>query len=48
MDWINQAHECDNWQAIVNIVMNLWFPRREGISWLAVQLAPFWEEVCSI
>lgn len=24
MEWINRAHDVDKWQAVVNIVMNLW------------------------
>ena len=26
MDWINLAHNKDRWQALVNAVLNLWFP----------------------
>jgi hypothetical protein len=26
MDWINLAHNKDRWQALVNAVINLWFP----------------------
>jgi len=26
MDWIDQAHDRDSWQALVNAVMNLWVP----------------------
>ena len=24
MDWIELAHDTDRWQALVNVVMNLW------------------------
>jgi hypothetical protein len=26
MHWINQAQDMDKWQAVVNVVMNLWVP----------------------
>jgi len=26
MAWINVAHDGDTWQALINAVMNLWFP----------------------
>jgi hypothetical protein len=26
MDWIQLAQDRDHWQAVVNIVMNLWVP----------------------
>jgi hypothetical protein len=26
MDWIDLAHDRDRWQAVVNVVMNVWVP----------------------
>jgi len=26
MHWIDQAQDMDKWQALVNVVMNLWVP----------------------
>jgi hypothetical protein len=26
MDWIELAQDMDRWQALVNVVMNLWVP----------------------
>jgi hypothetical protein len=26
MDWIDLAHDGDQWRALVNMVMNLWVP----------------------
>jgi hypothetical protein len=26
MDWIELAYDRDRWQALVNAIMNLWFP----------------------
>jgi len=39
VDWIHLAEEKDQWQALVNMVINLWVHRRWGISWLAELLA---------
>jgi hypothetical protein len=30
MDWIAVAEDRDRWQALVNVVMNLWFPSDAG------------------
>ena len=30
MDWIDLAHKRDRWQALVNMVMNFWFPENAG------------------
>jgi hypothetical protein len=29
-DWIDLAQDRDRWQALVNAVMNLWFPKNAG------------------
>ena len=26
MDWIDQPHDRDRWQALVNVAINLWVP----------------------
>jgi hypothetical protein len=26
MDWIDLAHDGDQWRALVNMIMNLWVP----------------------
>jgi hypothetical protein len=41
MDWIDLAQDRDLWQAVVRTVMNLWFHKRWGISFLT-------EGLCSI
>jgi len=36
MDWIKLAQDRDRWQALVNVLMNLWVPLNAGnflISW---------------
>jgi hypothetical protein len=30
MDWIDLAQDTDRWQALVNAVMNFWFPYNAG------------------
>jgi len=30
MDWIELAQDRDKWQALVNVVMNLWVPQNAG------------------
>jgi hypothetical protein len=30
MDWIELAQDRDGWQALVNVVMNLWVPQHAG------------------
>jgi len=32
VDWIHLAEDKDQWQALVNMVINLWVHRRWGIS----------------
>ena len=32
MDWIDMAQIRDSWQALVNMVMNLWVPYLQGMS----------------
>jgi hypothetical protein len=29
VDWINMAQDMDQWQALVNTVMNLWLPHKD-------------------
>jgi hypothetical protein len=37
MDWINVAHDRDQWLALVNMVLNLGFHKMWGIALLAEQ-----------
>jgi hypothetical protein len=30
--WIHKAQKRDQWQVLVNMVMNLWIHKRQGIS----------------
>jgi hypothetical protein len=30
MDWIELAQDRDRWQALVNVLMNLWVPQNAG------------------
>jgi hypothetical protein len=30
LDWINMAQDRDQWQALVNVVLNFWVPQNEG------------------
>jgi hypothetical protein len=32
VDWIHLAQDRDQWQALVNMALNLWIPLRQGIS----------------
>jgi hypothetical protein len=31
VDWIHLIQNRDQWQALVNTIMNLWIPKRRGI-----------------
>jgi hypothetical protein len=33
--WILLAHNKDQWQALVNMIIKLWVPKKVGTSWLA-------------
>jgi hypothetical protein len=35
VDWIHLAQDWDQWPAVVNTVMNLWFPAGREVSGLA-------------
>jgi hypothetical protein len=35
VDWMHPVQESDQLLDLVNTVMNLWFHKRQGISWLA-------------
>jgi hypothetical protein len=32
VDWVHLTQDVDQWRALVNVVMNLWVPKRRGIS----------------
>jgi len=38
MDWIQLAQDRDQWQAVMNTVMNLWVSPNSGVFWLADEL----------
>jgi hypothetical protein len=48
MDWIDRAHDRDQWRALVNTVMNLGFHKMLGSSWVAAQLAASQEGMSSM
>jgi hypothetical protein len=38
VEWIHLSQDWDQWQSLVNLVMNIWFHKRQGIYGLAEQL----------
>jgi hypothetical protein len=37
VDWINLAHDKDQWRTLVYMLMNLWVPKKgwESLDWLS-------------
>jgi hypothetical protein len=48
MDWIDMAQDRDRCWAVVNAVMNFWFRKMRGISWLADDLLSSQERLYSM
>jgi hypothetical protein len=48
VDWFDLAQDRDQWRALVNMVMNLGFPKLLGSSRVAAQLAAFQEGLSSV
>jgi hypothetical protein len=46
MDWTDLAQDKENWQALVNMAVNLGFYKLCGISLLAEELLASQEELC--
>ena len=40
-DWMELAEDRDRWRALVSTVMNLWVPKKRGISRLAAEPVSF-------
>ena len=48
IDSIDLAQDGDSWQAVVNMVMNIWVPKMKGVLGLTEEVLACEEELCSM